>query len=100
MTPAQAIIALGGILSSTSPPPPLHTRKTCTILLTKQLLQPEGVQGLCEAMFSAEETTSDEAKIEKLEQIARTLNTVPANMKAQVSLDVQVCLVMPYLNLM
>ncbi|KAH9483052.1 Transport and Golgi organization protein 6-like protein [Psilocybe cubensis] len=83
LTPAQAIVALGGILSATSPPPPLHTRKTCSLLLTKQLLRPEGVPGLCEAMFSAEETSSDEVKVEKLEQIAKTLNTVPANMKAQ-----------------
>ncbi|KDR83776.1 hypothetical protein GALMADRAFT_236141 [Galerina marginata CBS 339.88] len=83
LSPAQAIVSLGGIVSSTSPPPPLHVRKTCTVLLSQQLLRPEGVQGLYEATFSADETMGDEVKIEKLEQVARILNTPPANMNAQ-----------------
>ncbi|KAF4619552.1 hypothetical protein D9613_005233 [Agrocybe pediades] len=80
LTPFQAILALGGVLSSNNPLPPLHARKTCKLLLTKQLLRPEGVRGLLEAMFSSEDTDNGEVKLERLEQVATTLNTVPANM--------------------
>jgi len=85
LTPAQAIMALGAILSSSGPIPPLHTRKTSTFLLTKQLLRPEGIRGLFEAMFSAEDADHNEIKLERLEQVATTLNTVPANTNADVS---------------
>ncbi|KAF8913868.1 hypothetical protein CPB84DRAFT_1669780 [Gymnopilus junonius] len=79
--PAQAIVSLGSILSSSSSTLPklLHVRKACASLLTRQLLRPDGVQGLFEAMFSADEV-GDEVNIEKLEQIARTLNSAPTNM--------------------
>jgi len=73
--------SLGTILSSSTIP---HVRKACTSLLTQELLRPDGVQGLCEAMFSGEETNGDGARIEKLEQIAHTLNSTPATMKQEV----------------
>ncbi|KAF9483931.1 ARM repeat-containing protein [Pholiota conissans] len=79
-TPAQAISILANILSSQSPSPPLHTRKACTFLLTKQIQRPSGVKGLCEAMFTSDETLIDD---EKLEQVAKTVNSVPSSMKAQ-----------------
>jgi predicted TIM-barrel enzyme len=72
--------SLGTILSSSTIP---HVRKACTSLLTQELLRPDGVQGLCEAMFSGEET-GDGASIEKLEQIAHTLNSTPVTMKQEV----------------
>ncbi|CAA7259732.1 unnamed protein product [Cyclocybe aegerita] len=83
LSPAQTIASLGVILSSTSPSPPLHARKACTSLLTKQLLRPDGVQGLCATIFSVQETTGDEARPEKLIHVARTLNSVPASMKPE-----------------
>ncbi|KAJ3501037.1 hypothetical protein NLJ89_g9525 [Agrocybe chaxingu] len=83
LSPAQTIASLGVILSSTSPSPPLHARKACTSLLTKQVLRPDGVQGLCATMFSVEETTGDEARPEKLIHVARTLNSVPRSMKPE-----------------
>ena len=76
--------SLVAILSPSTIPLPVHVRKACASLLTQQLLRPDGVQGLCEAMFSEEEVNGDEASIEKLEQIAHTLNSMPATMKKEV----------------
>lgn len=73
--------SLGTILSSSTIP---HIRKACASLLTQELLRPDGVQGLCEAIFSGEELDGDGARIEKLEQIAHTLNSTPATMKKEV----------------
>lgn len=52
--------------------------------MTQQLLRPGGVLGLCEAMFGEEETSGDAVKFDKLEQVAKTLVSVPAKMAAQV----------------
>ncbi|KAF9534898.1 hypothetical protein CPB83DRAFT_901829 [Crepidotus variabilis] len=83
LSPAVTIAALGGILVSSTPAPPLHVRKTCKTLLTKQLLRPDGIQGLCIAMFSEEESNGDEVNLEKLEQIAKIVISVPAGMRAE-----------------
>ncbi|KAH7916099.1 hypothetical protein BJ138DRAFT_1122026 [Hygrophoropsis aurantiaca] len=80
LSPSQTISALGASLSST-PPPPQHVRKSCSSLLSRQLLRPEGVRGLCVAVFG-EESINDEVPIEKYEHIARVLTSVPAGMKA------------------
>ncbi|KIM46218.1 hypothetical protein M413DRAFT_426519 [Hebeloma cylindrosporum] len=81
LTPAQTMSSLGTILSSSTTP---HVRKACASLLTQELLRPNGVGGLCEAIFSGEEANGDGARIEKLEQIAHTLNSTPATMKQEV----------------
>lgn len=75
-TPAQLMVALGTIIVSTPSPPP-HVSKTCASLLTRQLLRPEGVLGLCEAVFGGE---LDDVDLEKLEHFARTLVIVPSKM--------------------
>jgi len=75
------MVALGVIIVST-PPPPSHVSKTCASLLTKQLLRPEGLLGLCEAVFGGE---SDDVDLEKLEHFARTLIIVPSRMAPSVS---------------
>ncbi|RDB22555.1 RNA polymerase II assembly factor RTP1 [Hypsizygus marmoreus] len=80
LSPSQAITALGGVLSSV-PAPCLHVRKSCTSLLGQQLLRPQGVRGLCTAVFGEDEASIDDAPIEKLQHIARILITVPASMK-------------------
>lgn len=82
MTPAQAILALTNVISSTLPPPSVHTRKACAQFLTKQLLRPHGVKGLFDAVFTSSEMTADDAKFE---QIAQMLNSVPSSMKSEVS---------------
>ncbi|KAF8231899.1 hypothetical protein L208DRAFT_1361765 [Tricholoma matsutake] len=80
LQPSKAIIVLGAILSSAPNVLP-HVRKACATLLSQQLLRPQGVRGLCAAVFSEERPTNDDAPIEKIEHIARVLTTVPASMK-------------------
>lgn len=82
LSPAQTISALGAIVSAT---PLAHVRKTCSSLLTKQLLRPHGIQGLLDVMFGEEDSLDDRARLEKQEHIARILMTIPANIKATVS---------------
>ena len=66
------------------PKPPLHVHKACASLLSKQLLRPDGLHGLCTAVFGEEEVFH--ASLEKLEHIARVLSAVPASMKPEASL--------------
>ncbi|PPQ63880.1 hypothetical protein CVT24_009506 [Panaeolus cyanescens] len=92
MTPAQAILALGTIVASG---PAAYVRKTCVFLLNKQMLRPDGVRGLCEAVFpggmqDGEGGSSsvggggvgDEVRLEKLKQVAVTLTNVPPGVDA------------------
>ncbi|KAF5387644.1 hypothetical protein D9615_000386 [Tricholomella constricta] len=80
LSPLQTITALGGILTS-SPPPLPHVRKLCASLLGQQLLRPQGVLGLCAAVFGEDGT--DDSSVEKLQHITRVFTTVPANMKPE-----------------
>lgn len=83
LPPAQAIAALGGVLSSKPEPSP-HTRRISTMLLGKQIIRPSGVNGLYAAVFGEEEAIGDEAPLEKLEHISRVLTTVPPGTQPQV----------------
>ena len=83
--PAQAIVALGSILSSTSIPKLSHVQKACASLLSGQLLRSDGIQGLFEAVLSADEAAGDEVKVEKLEHIARTVISAPSSKVPKVS---------------
>ncbi|KAF7355296.1 RTP1-C1 domain-containing protein [Mycena sanguinolenta] len=78
LPPSQTITALGAVLSVR--PCPRHVHKSCTFLLSKQLLRPDGVRGLCAAVFGED---SDEIQLEKLEHVARVLTTPPAGMSAE-----------------
>ncbi|KAK7470681.1 hypothetical protein VKT23_002103 [Stygiomarasmius scandens] len=80
LSPAEAIIALGNVMSSTSSIP--HVRRTCGYLLSKQLLRAEGVRGFCAAVFGDTENV-DEIQLEKLQHIAHVLSTPPSGMKAE-----------------
>lgn len=51
--------------------------------MAKQLLRPDGVRGLCSAIFG-EGRTVDDASLDKLEHISRLLSTVPLHMKSEV----------------
>ncbi|OCH90959.1 hypothetical protein OBBRIDRAFT_558927 [Obba rivulosa] len=75
---SQAIAALGGLLSNA--PALGYVRKTCGILLSRQLLRPEGITGLFTVMFAEEDFSGGDAPLEKLEQIARLLCAVPSGM--------------------
>ncbi|TEB30240.1 hypothetical protein FA13DRAFT_579051 [Coprinellus micaceus] len=82
LSPALLISALGTILAD-GPNLPLHVRRAASSFMTQQLLRPGGVLGLCEAMFGEEETSGDAVKFDKLEQIAKTVVSVPAKMAPQ-----------------
>ncbi|KAH9938290.1 uncharacterized protein B0H18DRAFT_1081018 [Fomitopsis serialis] len=69
---AQTIAAFGSILSDNSITLPI-----------RQLLRPEGVAGLLTAMFGEEDVSGEDAPLEKLEHVARLLDTVPASMKPE-----------------
>ncbi|KAJ7904493.1 hypothetical protein B0H14DRAFT_2663092 [Mycena olivaceomarginata] len=78
LPPSQNISALGAVLSVKPCPP--HLRKACASLLSKQLLRPDGVRGLCAAVFGED---ADEVQLEKIEHVARVLTTSPAGMSAE-----------------
>lgn len=75
----QTIAALGAVLR---PPPvlPPHAQKACSSLLSRQLLRPDGVRGLCTTVLSSEDLSGETASLEKLEHISRLLRAVPAGM--------------------
>ncbi|KAJ8086577.1 hypothetical protein PM082_005400 [Marasmius tenuissimus] len=76
---SHTIASLGGVMSARSSVP--HIRRACGYILSRQLMRPDGVKGLCAAVFG--EIEGDEAKLEQLEHFARVISTVPANMKPQ-----------------
>ncbi|KAF7352810.1 RTP1-C1 domain-containing protein [Mycena venus] len=78
LPPSQTITALGAVLSVKPCPP--HVHKSCASLLSKQLLRPDGVRGLCAAVFGED---ADEIQLEKIEHVARVLTTSPAGMSAE-----------------
>lgn len=83
MPPSQTISALGAVLSGT-PAPAIHARKSCASLLSRQLLRPEGVLGLCAAVFGDGGDPEDNIQLEKLEHIAKVLSTGPTGLKPKV----------------
>ncbi|KAJ6539322.1 hypothetical protein B0H19DRAFT_961303 [Mycena capillaripes] len=78
LPPSQTITALGAVLSVKPCPP--HVHNSCASLLSKQLLRPEGVRGLCAAVFGED---ADEVQLEKIEHVSRVLTTSPAGMSAE-----------------
>ncbi|KAJ3722990.1 armadillo-type protein [Lentinula raphanica] len=80
LSPVESIVALGSVMSSTNSV--LHVRRTCGYLMSKQLLRPEGVKGLCAALFGDNQNV-DDVQLEKLQHISRVLNSTPAGMKAE-----------------
>ena len=86
LPPSQTIASLGTILSS-SASLPAYIRKSCSALLSQQLLRPRGVAGLFSAVFGEDEpnATDVDAPVEKLEHVARVLTAVPAGKDGTVS---------------
>ncbi|KAF5369873.1 hypothetical protein D9758_001077 [Tetrapyrgos nigripes] len=80
LPPSEVIMALGNVMSSINSI--AYVRRTCGYLLSRQLLRPEGVRGLCAAVFGDAENM-DEIQLEKLQHIARVLSTPPSGMKSE-----------------
>ncbi|TRM67616.1 hypothetical protein BD626DRAFT_554703 [Schizophyllum amplum] len=76
---AQTIVALGGVLSWSMLP--LHVHRACAVLLSRQLLRPDGVRGLCAAIFGEERSAEDEISLDKLEHVSKVLISVPSGIK-------------------
>ncbi|KAF8709365.1 Required for nuclear transport of RNA pol II C-terminus 1, partial [Rhizoctonia solani] len=91
MLPAsQAIVSLGSVSQPirASPesgplslPAPPYLQKATSGLLSQQVLRPDGVSGLCAAVFGE---ADEVAPLVKLERIARVLGAVPSHMNREV----------------
>ncbi|KAI0317004.1 hypothetical protein OF83DRAFT_1276666 [Amylostereum chailletii] len=79
LPPSQTIAALGAVLSGPAPPA-AHVQKACSSMMSRQLLRPDGVRGLCAALFGEGADADEQPSLERLENFARVLSTVPANM--------------------
>lgn len=77
---------MGAILSSTTTRRTrfVYVPKACANLLSNQLKRPDGVRGLCTAVFGEGTEEAELAPLEKLEHIAKVLRTVPATAKPEV----------------
>ncbi|TFK75938.1 hypothetical protein BDN72DRAFT_891803 [Pluteus cervinus] len=82
LSPAQTINMLGTVLSS-PPSLPIYARKSGSGLMSRQLLRPEGVQGLCAAVFGEGEAQNEDPAPEKYEHVARVLTTLPLNIQPE-----------------
>jgi hypothetical protein len=63
--------------------------KTASFLLGRQLLRPDGVRGLCAALFgelSKDNELDETTSLDKMERLARILSVVPNQIKPEVSL--------------
>ncbi|EJD01659.1 uncharacterized protein FOMMEDRAFT_30296 [Fomitiporia mediterranea MF3/22] len=74
--PAQSMTALGSIMRKHTKP--LYISRICKILLTEQLLRPDGVAGLFSSVFG-EDVSSSEAPLEKLQSTSDVLNALSRN---------------------
>lgn len=54
-------------------------------------MRPEGVRGLCAAVFGEGDASSDHAELEKLDHVARVLSTVPSGMQSKVRIGPASC---------
>ncbi|KAJ3558366.1 hypothetical protein NM688_g970 [Phlebia brevispora] len=75
---SRSITALSALLADSSALP--YVRKSCSYLLSRQLLRREGVDGLLTALFSEGDIAGDDAPLEKLENVAKLLSSLPAGM--------------------
>ncbi|KAH8105986.1 hypothetical protein BXZ70DRAFT_886180 [Cristinia sonorae] len=76
----QAVTALTDALPHFARLP--YARKACTFLLSRQLLRRDGVRGTISALFADVEELSDQAPLERFEQVSRLLRAIPTGMSA------------------
>ncbi|VDC05160.1 unnamed protein product [Peniophora sp. CBMAI 1063] len=79
LPPSQTIASLGGVLSGT-PAPASHVQKACKTMMSRQLLRPDGVRGLCAVVFGEDDVAGENTSLEKLEHFARVINASPSAM--------------------
>ena len=85
LLPSQIILSLGSVIAI-RPPLPSYVHKTCSFLLSRQLLRQGGIRGLCAALFGEEiETSENDVSLDKLKHFAKTVQTVPPSVPPQVS---------------
>ena len=67
------------------PPIPSYAHKACSFLLSSQLLRPDGITGLCAALFGEGIDASDsDVSLDKLENFATAVQTIPHSVQSQV----------------
>ncbi|KAI0638028.1 hypothetical protein C8Q77DRAFT_405922 [Trametes polyzona] len=88
--PASHVISAVGQVMSSPPSSLPYVRRTCTFILSRQLLRPEGIRGLCESVFGEEDASGEEVALDKLEHISRLLGTVPAGLKVEEYLGIMI----------
>ncbi|KAG8750550.1 hypothetical protein FRC12_012833 [Ceratobasidium sp. 428] len=87
---SQTIVSLGGInqaihpgiesARSTPVAIPPYVQKAASGLLSQQVLRPDGISGLCAAVFGEGD---EAAPLVKLERVARVLSAVPSQMRRE-----------------
>ncbi|KAI0036174.1 hypothetical protein K488DRAFT_41568 [Vararia minispora EC-137] len=82
LPPSQTIGSLGSILSGHPLPAP-HVQRACKLLMSRQLMRPDGVRGLCAVMFGEDDTANESTSLEKLEHFSRVLCSVPSSMSEE-----------------
>ncbi|KAI0824765.1 hypothetical protein BC628DRAFT_1419872 [Trametes gibbosa] len=88
--PASHVISAVGRVLTHSSSSLSYVRKTCTFLLSRQLLRPEGIRGLCESIYGEEDAAGEDVALDKLEHVSRLLSAVPIGMKVQEYLNLMV----------
>ncbi|KAI0702915.1 hypothetical protein BC835DRAFT_1263578 [Cytidiella melzeri] len=83
---SKSITALSTILSDPNTLP--YVRRSCSYLMSRQLLRRDGVRGLLLALFPDGDLSEENAPLEKFESVGRVLLTVPAGMTASDYFDV------------
>jgi hypothetical protein len=71
---------------------PPYVNKACSFLLSRQLLRPGGIHGLCAALFGeGDDTLENNVSLDKLEHFATVVQTVPPSVQSQVRPENDAC---------
>ncbi|EKM59775.1 uncharacterized protein PHACADRAFT_114971 [Phanerochaete carnosa HHB-10118-sp] len=76
---SRSVTALSGILSGQVSL--VYVQKICSHLMSRQILRHNGVRGLFIALFAEEDVSGDDALLEKLENVAKLLRSLPKGME-------------------
>ena len=64
---------------------PTYAHKACSFLLSRQLLRPDGINGLCAALFGEGiDALQSDFSLDKLEHFATVVQTIPRSVQSQV----------------
>lgn len=79
---SRSVTALSGVLSDPSALP--YVRKACGYLMSRQILRRDGVRGLFVALFAEQDTSEESAPLEKLDNVAKLLTSIPTGLDEKV----------------